>query len=275
MSPDCDSYRTVDEAFFLVLAGAAGVGKTSLARRLLHFRHGEGFLVFEHLNHYPLDFDSWIQFETKLRANNRQGILLIDDCAQHLTAVSRLVDVLGKLDRPFLRVVVTVNAAQWKTRTKSPYFYSRGTYERLSLLADSDIREMINLVDRKPEIRSLVEPAFLNLGHEDKVRRLRERCSAEMYVCLKNIFQTKQLDDILLKEFADLDDDAQDVYRYVAAVQSMGGKVHRQLIMRLLGLDVNGLMNLLERMADVVSEYDINVRTGSTDGRRVTMSLRR
>lgn len=254
--------QTGRRGFFLVLAGAAGVGKTSLARRLLHFRHGEGFLVFEHLNHYPLDVDGWINFETKLRNSKRQGMLLIDDCAQHLSAVSRLVDALGKLDRPFLRVVVTVNAAQWKTRAKSPYFYSRGTYERLSLLAESDIRELINLVDRKPEIRTLVEPAFLNLGYEDKIRRLRERCSAEMYVCLKNIFQADQLDEILLREFADLDDDAQDVYRYVAAVQSMGGKVHRQLIMRLLGIDATGLLNLLERMADVVSEYDINVRKG-------------
>jgi hypothetical protein len=248
--------------FFLVFAGAAGVGKTSLARRLLYSRHQEEFLVFEHLNHYPLDVDNWINFETKLRASNRQGMLLVDDCAQHLTAVNRLVDALGKLDRPFLRIVVTVNAAQWKTRTKSPYFYSRGTLERLSLLAAGDIRELINLVDRKPEIRSLVEPAFLNLGYEDKVRRLRERCSSEMYVCLKNIFHTDQLDEILLKEFKDLDNDTQDVYRYVSAVQSMGGKVHRQLIMRLLGIDVNGLMNLLQRMSDVVSEYDISYRKG-------------
>ncbi|WP_046302095.1 SIR2 family protein [Mycobacterium sp. UM_Kg27] len=248
--------------FFLVLAGAAGVGKTSLARRLLHFRHGEGFLAFEHLNNFPLDVDGWVGFEKQLRANNRQGMLLVDDCAQHLSSVSRLVDILGTRDRPFLRIIVTVNAAQWKTRVKSPYFFSRGTFERLSLLADSDIRELINLVDRKPEIRSLVEPDFLNLGHQDKVRRLRERCSAEMYVCLKNIFQTDQLDDILLREFADLDDDAQHVYRYVAAVQSMGGKVHRQLIMRLLGIAPNGLADLLERMADIVSEYDISERKG-------------
>lgn len=248
--------------YFLVLAGAAGVGKTSLARRLLHFRHGEDFLAFEHLNNFPLDVDGWINFEKKLRASNRQGMLLVDDCAQHLSSLSRLVDALGKLDRPFLRIVATVNAAQWKTRVKSPYFFSRGTYERLSLLTDSDIREMINLVDRKPEIRQLVEPDFLNLGREDKIRRLRERCSAEMYVCLKNIFHTDQLDEILLREFADLDEDAQAVYRHVAAVQSMGGKVHRQLIMRLLGLDANGLNNLLERMADVVSEYDISVRRG-------------
>ncbi|MGW0163108.1 SIR2 family protein [Mycobacterium sp. NPDC003323] len=248
--------------FFLVLAGAAGVGKTSLARRLLHHRHNEGFLTFEHTNSYPLDVDGWISYEKKLRANNQQGILLVDDCAQHLSAVSRVVDTLGKLDRPFLRIVVTVNAAQWKTRVKSPYFFSRGTFEQLTLLADNDIREMINLVDRKPEIRCLVETDFLNLGYEDKVRRLRERCSADMYVCLKNIFQTDQLDEILLKEFADLDNDAQDVYRYVAAVQSMGGKVHRQLVMRLLGLDATGLANLLERMADVVSEYDINYHRG-------------
>jgi hypothetical protein len=179
-----------------------------------------------------------------------------------LATVNKLVDGLGKLDRPFLRLVVTVNAAQWLTRTKSPYFFSRGTLQRLSLLTDADIRALVNLVDRRQDIRELVEGHFLRLGHEDKVRRLRERCSSEMFVCLKNIFQTENLDTILLQEYADLDDDAQEVYRYVCAVQAMGGKVHRQLIARLLGIRSDGISNLLERMEGVVNEYNIKPNRG-------------
>lgn len=248
--------------YFLVITGSAGVGKTSVARRLLSSRHNEGFAAYEHLNDYPLDVDAWIDFEASLRHSNQQAVLLIDDCAQNLSALNRLVDALGAIDRPFLRLVVTANSAQWRLRAKSPYFFSRGTSERMSLLTDVDIRNLINLVDQNPQIRKLVDPRFLNLGREDKLRRLRERCSAEMYVCLKNIFHTEQLDEILLTEFADLDPDVQDIYRYVSAVQAMSGKVHRQLIMRLLSLDATALNNLLDRMADVVSEHDISDSKG-------------
>jgi GTPase SAR1 family protein len=248
--------------FFMVLAGAAGVGKTTLARRLLHRRQQAGFAAWEHLNSYPLNVDAWLEVESALRHSGRQGVLLIDDCAQHLSAMNKLVDSLGKIDRPFLRLVATVNASQWKTRTKSRYFYSRGSTERLSLLTDSDIREMVNLVDRKPEIRAMVEADFLHLGHQDKVRRLRDRCSADMFVCLKNIFRTEKLDNILLQEFTDLETPARDIYRHVAAIQSMGGKVHRQLIMRLLGLEAGGLQALLGHMDGVVDEYDIRHSAG-------------
>lgn len=248
--------------FFLVLAGAAGVGKTSLARRLVYRRFQDNFLAWEHLNSFPLSVESWLEVESSLRKANRQGVLLIDDCAQHLPSVNKLVDALGAIDRPFLRLVLTVNASQWKTRTKSRYFFSRGSIERLSLLSDGDIREMVNLVDRKPEIREMVESDFLHLGHTDKVRRLRDRCSADMFVCLKNIFRTENLDNILLQEFTDLEESARDIYRHVAALQSMGGKVHRQLIMRLLGLEAGGLQALLGHMDGVVDEYDIKHDAG-------------
>ncbi len=244
--------------FFLVLSGAAGVGKTSLARRLLHRRYQDGFAAWEHLNSYPLNVDAWLQVERALRAAGKQGVLLVDDCAQHMTALNKLVDALGAMDRPFLRIVATINAGQWKTRTKSRYFTSRGTAERLSLLTEGDIRTLVNLVDRQPEIRSLVEGEFLQLGHADKVQRLRDRCSADMYVCLKNIFRADNLDNILLQEYADLEVAARDVYRHVAALQAMGGKVHRQLIMRLLGIDAGGIQALLAGMEGVVDEYDIS-----------------
>ncbi len=219
-----EEQQNSSRGFFLVLAGAAGVGKTSLARRLLYRRHQDGFAAWEHLNSFPLNVEAWLEMESALRQTGRQGVLLVDDCAQHLPGVNKLVDALGKLDRPFLRLVLTVNAAQWKTRTKSRYFFSRGSTERLSLLTDSDIREMVNLVDRKPEIRVMVETDFLHLGHQDKVRRLRDRCSADMFVCLKNIFRNENLDNILLQEFTDLEESARDVYRHVAAIQAMGGK---------------------------------------------------
>lgn len=248
--------------FFLVLSGAGGVGKTSLARRLLLHRVDEGFACWEHKPDYPLDIDRWMDLEASLRQAGRQGFLLLDDCTRYLSATNRLVDALGRLDRPHLRIVATVNSAQWKTRTKSQYFYSRGTIERLSRLTQSDINELLHLVDRQQAIRKLVELRFLNLSWREKVGRLRDRCNADMYVCLKNIFASDRLDDILLQEFTDLEEGARDVYRHVAALQSMGGRVHRQLIMRLLSLEAGGVATLLGQMDAVVNEYDIDSGQG-------------
>jgi hypothetical protein len=84
-----------------------------------------------------------------------------------------------------------------------------------------------------------------------------------MYVCLKNIFGAEELDDILLREFKELDDPLQEVYRYVCAIQAMGGKVHRQLIVRLLNIDGGLVMAMLEQLDGVVFEEDIDARRGT------------
>jgi len=83
-----------------------------------------------------------------------------------------------------------------------------------------------------------------------------------MYVCLKNIFGSSRLDDILLREYAELSPGEQDIYRHVAVLQSMGSKVHRQLILRLLGIESGQLSAMLDLLEGIVSEYDIDPRRG-------------
>ncbi|MFI9452968.1 SIR2 family protein [Amycolatopsis sp. NPDC052450] len=247
---------------FTILAGAGGVGKTSLARALLLRKIDEGHLCWEHQNSFPLDWQGWLEVEAQLRAEDKVGYLMIDDCANHLSLVNRLADALGRLESPALRLLLTVNFGQWKTRAKSSYFFTRGSVEHLQLLTEADIDELVNLLDRQPDIRSLVEEGFLQLGRQEKIQRLRDRCSADMFVCLKNIFHSERLDNILLQEYAGLDVASQDVYRHVAAIQAMGGKVHRQLILRLLSVEAGALESMLVQMADVVSEYDIKPHEG-------------
>jgi hypothetical protein len=244
------------------LLGGAGVGKTILARRILSARMKQDFLCWEHRNAFPLDVSSWLAVEENLRQHQRQGFLLIDDCTDQLSAVNRLIDALARLDRAHLRLVVTATSSSWESRRKTPQFFTRGQFERLSRLTPLDIDRFVNLVEQQRPIRELVEESFLALNHGQRVRHLRDRCNAEMYVCLKNIFGFEELDDILLKEFKDLEPAPQDIYRYVCAIQAMGGKVHRQLIVRLLGIDAGQLMLQLSQLEGIVSEFDIDAGRG-------------
>jgi len=248
--------------FFLVVSGARGVGKTTLARSFMLDKSRQDILAWEHLSDHPLDVNSWLAVETRLRRAGREAFLLVDDCSRHLRSLNRLVDKLSALDRPHLRVIATVESAKWKVSPKSNGFFSRGTFVSLSLLERSDIEALVHLVETRPRIRALVEQQFLVLGRLDQIKRLREKCSADMFVCLKNIFANDNLDNILLQEYAELGDEAKDVYRYVAAIQSLGGFVHRQLIMRIQGISGTGLDALLGHLDGIVSEYTIDNRKG-------------
>jgi hypothetical protein len=251
-----------DKGIFLSLIGVAGVGKTSLARRLLFEQQKTGSQCWEHREAFPLDVDAWAMVEASLRASNKRAFLLIDDCVQRMAALNKLVEKLGRVEDPHLRLVLTANKNQWQSRMKSPFFFSRGRTENLSRLTELDLEQLVNLVERQPSISRLVEQQFARLSRPQRIRRLRDRCSAEMYVCLKNIFGSERLDDILLREFAELQLDEQDIYRHVAVLQAMGGKVHRQLILRLLGVDSSSLAAILTRLDGIIAEYDIKPRDG-------------
>ncbi|MHA7145368.1 SIR2 family NAD-dependent protein deacylase [Arthrobacter sp. TmT3-37] len=247
---------------FNVIAGARGVGKTTLARSFLLEQTRKGLPAWEHKQDAILNVDAWVEVEKKLKLSKIDGFLLIDDCSRHLKEVNNLVDKLSALDRPNLRLVMTVDAAKWKVARKAQGLFARGSFLRLSVLARADLEELVALLDRRPEIKQLVEQRFLALGRAEKLARLRNKCSSEMFVCLKNIFANDNLDDILLQEYFSLSEESREVYRYVAAVQSLGGHVHRQLIVRLLGLSATGLDATLSHLEGIVFERSVDSRQG-------------
>jgi len=83
-----------------------------------------------------------------------------------------------------------------------------------------------------------------------------------MFVCLKNIFAFERLDAIILREYAELSEPQQDVYRHVAALQAAGAKVHLQLVIRLLGISPMKITALLSELDGILDEYDIHPRDG-------------
>lgn len=245
-----------------VLLGAGGVGKTTLARKVLLTLGQSADGVWEHNNSFPLRADSWIEYERRLREMGKNAVLLIDDCADYLSQVGRIADHIGRTKDCALRLVLTATTSKWKQRSKSRFVFSHGNAFTLSRLTAADIQALLTLTNEKQEIRELVEVGFLNLPRGEQARILRERCSADMYVCMKNIFAAEELDYILLREYGELDETAQEVYRSVAALEALGARVHRQLIMRLLQIEAGSLTAILDRLTGVVQEFDIKSRDG-------------
>lgn len=253
---------TMAEMPIVVLLGAGGVGKTSLARQVL-VELGNGLDdAWEHNSAFELRTRSWIEYEISLRAAGKRAALLVDDCVDFLPAIGGLAEHLARAKDPALRLILTANTGKWSQRSKSRYIFSHGEARTLSKLTSQDVSSLLDLVAQKAEIRTLVEDAFLNKSRGDKERILRDRCSSDMYVCMKNIFASEDIDFILLREYADLSVAAQDVYRHVAALEALGARVHRQLAIRLIGVDGGAVAGILNELAGVVTEYDVAPRHG-------------
>jgi hypothetical protein len=204
----------------------------------------------------------WLQVDAQLRDQDKLGVLLIDNCAPFLRQVNTLASKLASQEDSRLKLVLTATAAQWRPRLKDPSLFARGHTAELSLLTRADLENLVRLARENSAIRELVDPAFAALPAGEQLRRLRDRARADMYVCLKNIFANEQLDDILLQEFAELEAGQQDVYRFVAALEAMGGRVHRQLVLRLLDISADSVSALLSGLEGIVDEYTISEPDG-------------
>ena len=172
------------------------------------------------------------------------------------------MDGLAAGDNHHLKLVLVSSRNRWSPRIKSAGLFKRGRGFHLSKLDDGEIEHLLNLIDISPAIGALVESSFSGFSRQERRRRLRDRCESDMFVCLKNIFASDNFDDIILREFASLDKDTQEVYRYVAAMETAGVKVHRQLLIRLLGISAASIGGLLSNLADIVHEYTISEREG-------------
>lgn len=254
---------TSDSISNIALVGAGGVGKSTLARQLCYELSKADFTVWEHNSSFPLLWSHWVQYESMLKKNNKYAILYIDDCVSTMPQVNSLVNELGNKDKQHLKIIISSPLGKWKVRNKSPYFFSKGKVKKISRLVKQDLEGLLNLINDQPLISEMVDSSFSVLSRHEQMIRLQERCAADMFVCLKNIFATEELDDIILREYADLSEDEQNVYRYVAALESLDAKVHRQLVVRTMNVDVENLKMFLSRMEEILKEYDIDPTNGT------------
>lgn len=65
-----------------------------------------------------------------------------------------------------------------------------------------------------------------------------------------------------MREYANLKKEHQEIYKIVAAMESSGIRVHRQLIIRLLGINAAHINESLMNLTDIIHEYDITPKEG-------------
>jgi hypothetical protein len=132
----------------------------------------------------------------------------------------------------------------------------------LGRLSTPEVHALLNLFEQKLEISSLVESRFSGFSRQQRFARLFERCGADMFVCMKNIFGFDQLDDIILKEYAEMDDGLQDIYRNVAAMEACQIRIHRQMILRVLNISARYVNQILQSLEGIIEETDVDVKNG-------------
>lgn len=244
------------------LLGASGVGKTTAARQIAHHLAKKGYHCWEHKVENAVQVACWRDFAKRLKEAGKLGFLFVDDAHAHLQELNELLDYLVLDGVDALKVLCVSTRNQWNPRIKAAAFFKRGGEYKLSKLNPAEIDRLLNLVETNAQIRPLIEQTFSGFSRHERRRRLVERCEADMFVCMKNIFASEKFDDIILREYAALRPDLQDIYRVVAAMETAGIRVHRQLVIRLLNIPAQQVASALTHLTDIIHEYVVNQREG-------------
>ncbi|SFU73825.1 SIR2 family protein [Halomonas korlensis] len=246
---------------FYTILGASGVGKTTAARQLVKSLYDRGFDCFEHNSDYDFNPDAWLAY-AKSHGDDRKTVVFVDDAHSYLNKVNILADRIAVDGVKNLYLILASVTNQWLPRVKSPSIFRLGIEKRLERLDRKEIESLISLVESNSELNRLAEESFSGFSRYERRRRLVDRCDSDMFVCLKNIFASEKFDDIILREYSELDDNSQEIYRLVAAMENAGVRVHRQLVIRMLNVDPSMIPVVLAKLTDIVTEYTVSEREG-------------
>ena len=244
------------------ILGASGMGKSTSARKvMLRLRDG-GYHCWEHKGIHKLLFEDWRLVAKDLKERNEKGVLLVDDAHNHLYEINNLIDLLSSDDNYHLKIILTSTRNHWYPRIKTPNIFLKGTEFILKRLDESEVDGLLSLVETHVDLQPLIENSFSGFSRSERKRRLVAKCESDTFVCLKNIFASEQFDDIVLREYAELDGNLQNIYKLVSAMESAGVNVHRQLVIRLLGISPEAVSASLVNLVDIIHEYTISDREG-------------
>lgn len=251
-----------EKTLVYTILGPSGVGKTSLARAVMLNLQELDYDCYEHKNDYNISYKDWFNFAEKCQHEDKKICLFIDDAHLNIKDLMLLVEKLTTKKVVSLKIIITSTRSKWLIRLKNTSYFRNNTNYELNFLSDSEIESLISITDKHEEIRKAINNNFDGFSLAEKKRRLKITFNSETFVCLKNIFATESFDDIILREYAQLDEEIRDIYRLVAALEYCGIRVHRQLIIRLLGIDAITVQHYLQGLADIIYEYIINEKEG-------------
>ncbi len=244
------------------LLGASGMGKSTSARKVILRLRDIGYHCWEHKGIHKLLFEEWRSVAKDLKNRKEKGVLFVDDAHNHLFEINSLIDLLSIDDNFHLKLIFTSTRNHWYPRIKTPNIFLKGTELILNKLDESEVEGLLSLVETHADLQPLIENSFSGFSRSERKRRLVAKCESDTFVCLKNIFASEQFDDIVLREYAELDDNLQNIYKLVSAMENAGVNVHRQLVIRLLGISPEAVSASLINLVDIIHEYTISDREG-------------
>lgn len=244
------------------ILGAAGCGKTSGVRKALTSLVDRDVFCWEHAQDMALQSEGWIQIDDELRKRKQVGVLFVDDAHEHLNAVNSIAEAICKQTPAALKIVLVSSHPHWNPRLKVPAIFVQGQKYEVSQLSPREITSLLEIIENSPDVSALVEPKFRGFNRSERQRRLVERCRADMFVCMKNIFGSEAYDEIILREYAELSPDYQAVYKKIAGMEAAGVRVHRQLVLRTIGIQADQVSRYLADLAGIVEEQSVNEREG-------------
>lgn len=245
-----------------LVLGTAGVGKTTGVRQALSRLVDREIECWEHKGDFAFETQAWVKVDAELRKRGECGVLFIDEAHLVLRDLNRLIELLSKQDSFCLKLVLVSSRPHWSPRLKTAEYFQLSEEHDLSKLSPAEINGLLDLLEANSDVRELVEDTFLGFSRPERLARLRERCSSDMFVCMKNIFAFQSIDTIILEEFASLDEDLQDIYRVVSGMQAIGAKIHRELIRRFTGLEASHVAQVLDHLDGIIEEYTVSERDG-------------
>jgi hypothetical protein len=245
-----------------ILLGPSGVGKTTAVRQTVLELLKVGVHCWEHKPDQILLPYQWRAVAADLKSHGITGCLFIDNAHSDLSELNDLVDFLVSDGTISLKLILASSNNQWYPRVKTPAFHKTSNEHYLNRVNSNEIDRLLNLAENVAPVRSLVDTNFAGFSRGERKIRLTQRCEADMFVCLKNIFSSDKLDDIMLREYATLATPLQDIYKIVAAMESAGVRVHRQLVIRLLGIPAMRIGAVLDGLSDIIHEQTVDEREG-------------